>query len=89
LPEALSELRRQGFEIVGTDARSGRAIADHPFDDRSVVVLGNEREGLSDRVRLLCHGVIAIPGADTLDSLNVSVAAGIAAYELYRNRSDA
>ncbi len=86
LRDALAELRSKGFEVLGTDAHDGRPIADHVFKARACVVLGNERDGLSDPVRLLCNGLVAIPGVDAMDSLNVSVAAGIVAYEISRRR---
>jgi len=86
LPRALSELRRVGFQIVGTDVRGGEPLAAHSFAARSVIVLGNERSGLSEEVLRLCDEVVIIPGADKLDSLNVSVAAGILAYELPMQR---
>jgi len=86
LPRALSELRRVGFQIVGTDVRGGEPLAAHSFAARSVIVLGNERSGLSEEVLRLCDEVVIIPGADKLDSLNVSVAAGILAYELHMQR---
>lgn len=83
LPHALSELRRVGFQIVGTDVRGGEPLGAHQFAQRSVIVLGNERSGLSEDVHGLCDEIVIIPGADKLDSLNVSVAAGILAYELH------
>jgi len=83
LPRALEELRRVGFQIVGTDVRGGEPLGAHQFPARSVIVLGNERSGLSEDVQALCDEILIIPGADKLDSLNVSVAAGILAYELH------
>lgn len=87
LPRALGELRRAGFQIVGTDVRGGEPLGACSFAVRSVIVLGNERAGLSDEVHGLCDEIVMIPGADKLDSLNVSVAAGILAYELHMQRS--
>jgi TrmH RNA methyltransferase len=87
LPRALAELRRAGFQIVGTDVRGGEPLGAHSFGDRTVIVLGNERSGLSEDVHRLCDDIVMIPGADNLDSLNVSVAAGILAYELHMQLS--
>ena len=39
--------------------------------------MGNEREGLGDRIRAQCDAVVAIRGAGTVESLNVAVAAGL------------
>lgn len=98
LPRALAELKREGFSIVGTDVRGGVPLDAHAFASRSVVVLGNERMGLSEDVRRLCDATVIIPGVGptppptssrggTLDSLNVSVAAGILAYALSGSRA--
>lgn len=87
LPRALAELRRAGFQLVGTDVRGGEPLASHQFADRSVIVLGNERSGLSEDVHHICDEIVMIPGADNIDSLNVSVAAGILAYELHMQLS--
>jgi TrmH RNA methyltransferase len=87
LPRALAELRRAGFQIVGTDVRGGEPLGAHQFGDRTVIVLGNERSGLSEDVHRMCDEIVMIPGADNLDSLNVSVAAGILAYELHMQLS--
>ena len=49
-----------------------------------VLVLGNEREGISLRVRAACESVVAIPGAATVESLNVSIAASLMMGEVMR-----
>jgi len=49
-----------------------------------LIRLGGEREGLSKRVRSRCDAVVRIPGEDTIQSLNVPVAAGVILGELYR-----
>jgi TrmH RNA methyltransferase len=48
----------------------------------TVAVLGNERAGLSHEVQVACDVLLSISGSGTLDSLNVSVAAGIVAHAL-------
>ncbi len=52
-----------------------------------MLVLGNEHEGLSDRVKSRCDALVTIPGKGDMQSLNVSVAAGIMLAELDRRRS--
>jgi len=46
--------------------------------------MGNEREGLGERVRAQCDTVVAIPGGGAVGSLNVAVAAGVLMSELCR-----
>ena len=50
------------------------------------IVLGEERRGLSDRLRGLCHSTVRLPMTGHADSLNVGVAAGVMMYELVRRR---
>jgi tRNA G18 (ribose-2'-O)-methylase SpoU len=49
--------------------------------------MGNEQDGLSPKVRKRCDAVISIPTAGTMQSLNVSVAAGVILSELRRRQS--
>ena len=50
------------------------------------VIIGNEGEGVSRLVREKCDFVAAIPMKGDIDSLNASVAAGVLAYEVVRQR---
>jgi TrmH RNA methyltransferase len=77
LPDALAKMRRKGVSVVGTERRAERALFDQPLRGPAVLVLGNERDGLRDEVRALCDTLVSIRGTDRVDSLNVSVAAGI------------
>jgi tRNA G18 (ribose-2'-O)-methylase SpoU len=49
-----------------------------------ILVLGNEREGLGERVRAECDAIVAIPGSGAVESLNVAVAAGVLIAEMSR-----
>jgi TrmH family RNA methyltransferase len=74
------------WQLVGTapDARvSFREIA---YDAPSVVLLGDERRGLSMEARAICDQIVHIPIAGPTDSLNVAVAAGVVLYEIYAQR---
>ncbi|MCC7049355.1 MAG: RNA methyltransferase [Alphaproteobacteria bacterium] len=63
----------------------GTSLAGLKRGDRPVaLVLGTEESGLSPAVEKLAAELVAIPGADGVESLNVSVAAGILMYELLR-----
>lgn len=90
LPDALARLRRKGIRVVGTDRAADRHLFDHPLVGPCMLVLGNEREGLRPEVRSQCDELVSIPGSSAIDSLNVSVAAGIllaAAAHARRNRT--
>jgi 23S rRNA (guanosine2251-2'-O)-methyltransferase len=53
---------------------------------RTVIVLGGEGGGISRLLRENCDAMIAIPSLGRIDSLNVSVAAGVLFYEVIRQR---
>jgi TrmH RNA methyltransferase len=77
LAASLARLRREGAHIVGADAHAsepGRAVR---FPDKTVLVLGSERHGLSADTRTVCHRLVRIAGSGAVESLNVSVAAGV------------
>ncbi len=80
LPQALAELKQAGYRIYGLDGSGAQAI-DAPIPPGPhVLVLGNETHGLSEPTRALCDAFIRIPLAAGIESLNVSVAAGIVAF---------
>ena len=51
------------------------------------IVMGSEDEGVSTEIIRLCDEMVSIPMLGTIDSLNVSVAAGVLIYEAVRQRS--
>jgi len=77
LATSLGTLRKAGVAVIGADMRASASAFDHRFAGPSVLVLGNERTGLSEAVRAACDKLVAIPGTRAVESLNVSVAAGV------------
>jgi 23S rRNA (guanosine2251-2'-O)-methyltransferase len=84
---AIEELKQKDYWILGA-AMGGEGIsAVRGRFERQVLVLGSEDKGISQNVLGRCDVVVAIPGAPkSLDSLNVSVAAGILIHELAGGR---
>jgi TrmH RNA methyltransferase len=80
------QLRGQGLRIIGADGHATQAAAGFAFGHPAVLVLGNEREGLGDRVRAQCDATVAVRGAGAIESLNVAVAAGVFFAEMTRPR---
>ena len=86
LVEALSELGDAGVTVVGLDAAATVRLADLDLRGPTVLVLGNEGEGLGRAIRKKC-GVFATLGKlRNVGSLNASVAAGISLYEALNQR---
>jgi TrmH RNA methyltransferase len=77
LADTLGRLRARGARVVGADARAASTHRGFSFSRPAVLVVGNEREGLGERVRAQCDALVAIEGAGAVDSLNVGVAAGV------------
>lgn len=86
LSQALVSLKDAGFWIVGLEATADTALEQVPHADRRVLVLGGEGRGLRRLVAESCDLLARLPIAARIESLNVSVAAGIALYELAREQ---
>ena len=86
LADSLKRLRERGVRVLGADMAGAKSSFGFCFDRPCVLVLGNEREGLSDRVLAQCDATVAIPGTGAVESLNVAIAASILVAELSRGR---
>ncbi|PSB16562.1 23S rRNA (guanosine(2251)-2'-O)-methyltransferase RlmB [Phormidesmis priestleyi ULC007] len=86
LTRALEELKEAGFWIYGTAAESSQPIHTVDFAKAAVLVIGAEGEGLSVTMQKSCDVLVSIPLQGNTPSLNASVAAGMALYEIYRQR---
>lgn len=83
----LELLRNRGFYIVGLENEKG-AIPIHEFliaQKPTCLVIGNEQLGIDPYVLKNCDSVISIPMCGEKESFNVSVAFGIAAYQIISN----
>lgn len=83
---ALGALVSEGVTVVGLDASAPARLAEVDLRGPSVLVLGGEGEGLGRAVRRACTTLASLGTPTFVDSLNASVAAGIALYELANQR---
>ena len=85
--EAVKELRDEGFGVYAIE-QVENSISLDKFDidrhERIAIVFGNEVSGVDTEVLKLCDGSIEIPQLGMKHSLNVSVAAGIVLWELFK-----
>jgi 23S rRNA (guanosine2251-2'-O)-methyltransferase len=86
LPRALDAARHRGYWVIGLDAHGAEHLADLPDHERLVLVLGAEGAGLRRLVAERCDHRIRLPISPRIESLNVSVAAGIALHALAQRR---
>lgn len=83
LVRATEELKKAGFWIYGADA-GGQNITGLSFAPKSAIIMGSEGSGIDALLQKKCDTIVSIPTCGKIDSLNVSVAAGVLLYELYR-----
>ncbi len=86
LVRALEELKAAGFWIYGTAANASQSLPTANFSGPIALVVGSEGEGLNLLTQRCCDVLVSIPLQGKTPSLNVSVAAGMALYEIYRQR---
>jgi 23S rRNA (guanosine2251-2'-O)-methyltransferase len=81
LVRAVEKLKDAGFWVFGADG-SGTPLSQARIPGRTVLVMGSEGKGISRLLRENCDALVSIETRGRLDSLNVSVAAGILLYEI-------
>ena len=85
LGKTMEELKKEGLWFVCADM-DGTRMYDLNLKGPIGLVIGNEGEGVSRLVKETCDMTAAIPMKGDIDSLNASVAAGVLAYEIVRQR---
>jgi len=86
LAAAMASCREQGISLVGLAPGGNTPVWDADLTGPSAVVLGAEGKGLRRRVEATCDCLVRIPHGPSVESLNVSTAAGIVLYEVARQR---
>lgn len=86
LSRALEELKEAGFWIYGTVAEASQPVDTVTFTGAIALVIGSEGEGLGLLTQKSCDALVSIPLQGNVPSLNASVAAGMALYEIFRQR---
>ena len=87
LVRTLVELKKQNLWVYGFEAQAPKSYLELDYTGACAVVLGGEGRGLHRLVREACDELAHIPLARPVQSLNVSVAAGVVLYEAARQRS--
>lgn len=85
LVEGLSAAKMAGFCVYGLSDRGASPLAGATPRERSVFVLGNETDGITEAVSPLVDEWLSIPMAAAGDSLNVATAAAVVCWELSRS----
>jgi 23S rRNA (guanosine2251-2'-O)-methyltransferase len=86
IPTALAELKERGVRAVGLDPQADEDLAEVDLRGPIALVVGAEGKGLRRTVKHACDSLARLPIAETVGSLNASVAAAVALYETTRQR---
>jgi 23S rRNA (guanosine2251-2'-O)-methyltransferase len=86
LMSATRFLKNSGILVVAADEKGNHSLKDFDFKRPVAIILGSEGEGIAPELLRSCDEILLIPQTGKLDSLNVSVAAGIFLYEAQRQR---
>ncbi|TWT88295.1 tRNA (guanosine(18)-2'-O)-methyltransferase [Pseudobythopirellula maris] len=85
LPPVLKQLRTEGYHLVGLEQTSdSHDLHEYRFERKTALVIGSEREGLSDDVLPLLHAAVEIPVWGLPHSYNAATATCMALYEYCR-----
>lgn len=81
--DAINECKNKGYKIYGVEvAKDAIDFRKVDYAEKSAIVLGHERMGLSEKILQLCDEIIFVPMNGVKESLNVGVCMGIVAYEI-------
>ncbi|MFT5396756.1 MAG: 23S rRNA (guanosine2251-2'-O)-methyltransferase [Gammaproteobacteria bacterium] len=87
LVRAMKKIKEAGVWVVGTAGDVEQTIYDLDLKIPTAIVMGGEGKGMRDSVQKECDYTASIPIHGDVESLNVSVAAGVVLYEVMRQRS--
>jgi TrmH family RNA methyltransferase len=76
---------KNNMEIIGTDSAGTIPLKDYKLKRPVMVIIGNEAKGMSVKLNEICDKIIKIPIEGNVNSLNVSCAASIIMWEIYKN----
>lgn len=86
IPNTIDKLKENGVWVYGADM-NGQPYTQTNLTGPVAIVIGNEGKGIGPLVAKKCDAVVSLPMSGKINSLNASVAAGVLAYEVLRQRS--
>ncbi len=86
LKEAINQLKESGLKIIACTEKSDHDVYQEDLSGPLAVIMGSEEDGVSPAYLKLCDSSVSIPMRGKIDSLNVSVATSVIAYEALRQR---
>jgi TrmH family RNA methyltransferase len=86
VPEIVAWLKKHKITMYGATLQNSNYYTKEDYTKPTAIIVGTESNGLSEEFRSKCDKSILIPMFGTIDSMNVSVSAGILVYEAVRQR---
>jgi len=88
LPGALGRAVEAGFTVIGLDASADRSLRSFELQRPVLLVIGSEHSGMTPGVRRACTHLARLYAPGPVESLNASVAAALALYEVMSRKSN-
>lgn len=86
LTHSVKYLKDSGFQIVACTEKTDKMVFEGDFSIPTAIIMGSEEDGISDELLNVADDKLKIPIVGQIDSLNVSVAAGVVLFESVRQR---
>lgn len=87
ISDAIEKLKEEGLWICGTDINTEKYYYNQDLTGAIGIVIGNEGNGMSEKVKKKCDFLVKIPMKGKVTSLNASVSAGIIMYEVVEQKN--
>lgn len=86
LVEAIHQMKKNGMQLYAAHLHGERYYDEENYSGKCGILIGNEANGLSEKVSRLADRLIKIPMAGSVESLNAAIAAAILMYEVYKQK---
>ena len=84
--EKIKELQSSGYRLISTTlSKNSKFLEEFTFDGKNIVVMGNEANGISAEMLKISNNHLKIDMDNSMESLNVSIAAAIIMYKIFKN----
>ena len=87
LRDAIKDLKENGIQVVACTEKADKSLYETDLTSPTAILMGSEEDGISPALLKEVDLQARIPMNGKIESLNISVAAGIAIYEVFRQKN--
>jgi len=87
LVQTVEDLKKEGFWVVGADARGEKSLYEMKFDMNVALVIGSEGKGIRPLLLKKCDFTVSIPMRGKVSSLNTAIAGAVILFEILRQHT--